>query len=417
MSTIISVEQLTKAYRLGAIGRGSLQQDFASWWARARGKPDPLANIGRQRHGRKADGLFWALDDVSFEVREGEVLGVVGRNGAGKSTLLKILSQITAPTSGQVTLEGRVASLLEVGTGFHPELTGRENVFLNGAILGMTKAEIRAKFDEIVAFSECETFIDTPVKRYSSGMYVRLAFAVAAHLEPEILIVDEVLAVGDAQFQQKCLGKMEEVGKAGRTILFVSHQIASIQRLCHRAVLLEGGRLTQAGDVTGIIERYLVGSAVGGDFRRQVVVQDGEARIMSWALADARTGQVHCCLSRAVSTFEVVIESTRQIDSAQIGFGIRTMAGERVIASRSVEAFPRGFSVSPGTTRIRVTVRLPLKTGGYRLELNLADQHWHLWDQWLAEPVLTILSSDPSVLPPERQGLVNEPVLFEVVSA
>src|SRR5580700_6878824 len=219
---VISVESVSKTYRLGQIGGGTLKEDFARCWSRLMRKPDPFLKIGEEHHARKMGELFWALDNVSFGVKRGEVLGVIGRNGAGKSTLLKILSQVTMPSSGQVKIKGRIASLLEVGTGFHPDLSGRENVFLNGAILGMTKAEIRGKFDSIVAFSEIEEFIDTPVKRYSSGMYVRLAFAVAAHLEPEILIVDEVLAVGDASFQKKCLGKMGQVSREGRTILFVS---------------------------------------------------------------------------------------------------------------------------------------------------------------------------------------------------
>ena len=200
---------------------------------------------------------FWALKDVSFEVKRGEVLGIIGRNGAGKSTLLKILSRITEPSEGRVTIKGRVASLLEVGTGFHPELTGRENIYLNGAILGMTRAEIKRKFDEIVAFAEVEKFLDTPVKRYSSGMYVRLAFAVAAHLEPEILVVDEVLAVGDAEFQKKCLGKMSEVASGGRTVLFVSHNMAAVTSLCSRAVLLVGGKLGRQGDVAETVGAYL----------------------------------------------------------------------------------------------------------------------------------------------------------------
>lgn len=199
---------------------------------------------------------FWALKDVSFDIKQGDRVGIIGRNGAGKSTLLKILSRITEPTSGKVSIKGRVASLLEVGTGFHPELTGRENIFLNGAILGMSKAEIKKKFDEIVAFAEVERFLDTPVKRYSSGMYVRLAFAVAAHLEPEILIVDEVLAVGDAQFQKKCLGKMEEVGKEGRTVLFVSHNMAMISNLCQKGIMLEGGKISTQGEISKVIQHY-----------------------------------------------------------------------------------------------------------------------------------------------------------------
>ncbi len=246
MSSVIRVENLGKRYRLGTIGRTALHEDVSRWWARMRGQPDPTLRIDQAaRTGaaglRDDDEHVWALRDVSFELKQGEVLGIIGRNGAGKSTLLKILSRVTAPTLGCVKIKGRIASLLEVGTGFHPELTGRENIYLNGAILGMRRNEIRAKLDEIIDFSGCEKFIDTPVKRYSSGMHVRLAFAVAAHLEPEILIVDEVLAVGDASFQAKCLGKMSEVASAGRTILFVSHNLAAVQNLCQTAIWLDGG--------------------------------------------------------------------------------------------------------------------------------------------------------------------------------
>jgi lipopolysaccharide transport system ATP-binding protein len=261
MSTVISVENVSKTYRLGDIGGATLREDFARWCARLRGDPDPLFKITDEPHARQMGELFLALDNVSIKVEQGEVLGIIGRNGAGKSTLLKILSQVTLPSSGQVKIRGRIASLLEVGTGFHPDLTGRENVFLNGAILGMTKAEIRRKFDGIVAFSEIEEFIDTPVKRYSNGMYVRLAFAVAAHLEPDILIVDEVLAVGDASFQKKCLGKMGQVSREGRTILFVSHNNAAIKALCSKAVLLTNGAVTASGMVSDVIALYSSGTA------------------------------------------------------------------------------------------------------------------------------------------------------------
>ena len=260
MSIAVAVENVTKKYQLGSITSDTLQADVGRWWARMRGRPDPSRKVRNEHHERRVGNEFWALNDVSFEVKEGEVVGVVGRNGAGKSTLFKILSQVTAPTSGRVTLRGRVASLLEVGTGFHPDLTGRENVFLNGAILGMTKAEISRNFDAIVAFSECEEFIDTPVKRYSSGMYVRLAFAVAAHLESEILIIDEVLAVGDSAFQKKCLGKMHDIGEQGRTVLFVSHSMESVTRLCSRAIMLKDGELTLQGPVQKVADAYLSAS-------------------------------------------------------------------------------------------------------------------------------------------------------------
>jgi lipopolysaccharide transport system ATP-binding protein len=257
MSAVISVEHLSKTYRLGALGGVSLNEDLGRWWARMRGLPDPALKVDEQPGPRRVGEYFSALSDVSFQVADGEVLGIIGRNGAGKSTLLKILSQVTGPTSGRIRIKGRVASLLEVGTGFHPDLTGRENVFLNGAIMGMTKAEIRRKFDQIVEFSECGEFIDTPVKRYSSGMYVRLAFAVAGHLEPEILIVDEVLAVGDAQFQKKCLGKMGEVSRGGRTVLFVSHNMVAVQSLCRRALMLQNGRLATEGPTGSVVSAYL----------------------------------------------------------------------------------------------------------------------------------------------------------------
>ena len=255
---VISIENLSKYYRLGVIGTGTFSNDLKVWWARTRGKPNPLLKIGQEDHASRTGEEIWALRDVSFQVEQGEVLGIIGRNGAGKSTLLKILSRVTAPTSGSVKVKGRIASLLEVGTGFHPELTGRENIFLNGAILGMTKAEVTRRFDEIVEFAEIAKFIDTPVKRYSSGMYVRLAFAVAAHLESEILLVDEVLAVGDAEFQKKCLGKMGYVAtQEGRTVLFVSHNMGSIETLCSTCLMLYRGQNTFLGDTKETVAKYL----------------------------------------------------------------------------------------------------------------------------------------------------------------
>lgn len=260
MNTVIKVENLSKQYRLGTIGTGSLAHDINKWWYGLRGKENPYLMIGDE-NDRTVKGnseYVWALRDINFGVKHGEVLGIIGRNGAGKSTLLKILSRTTSPTTGSVKIKGRVASLLEVGTGFHPELTGRENVFLNGAIMGMTKAEIKKKFDEIVDFSGVERYIDTPVKRYSSGMHVRLAFAVAAYLESEILIVDEVLAVGDLEFQKKCLGKMEEVSKGeGRTVLFVSHNMAAISNLCNRGIVLENGEKISEGNINECVNDYM----------------------------------------------------------------------------------------------------------------------------------------------------------------
>ncbi|MGP8217170.1 MAG: ABC transporter ATP-binding protein [Bacteroidia bacterium] len=256
---VLKIENISKLYRLGMVGTGTLSHDLTRWWHVARGKEDPYLKIGAEnkREVKGESDYVWALKDISFEVKRGEVLGIIGKNGAGKSTLLKILSRVTSPTKGEFKVKGRIASLLEVGTGFHPELTGRENIFLNGAILGMTKPEIKKKFDEIVAFSGVERYIDTPVKRYSSGMYVRLAFAVAAHLEPEILIIDEVLAVGDAEFQKKCLGKMKDVAGEGRTVLFVSHNMTAVKTLCPSAILLQHGRLIKKSDASSVIDAYI----------------------------------------------------------------------------------------------------------------------------------------------------------------
>ncbi|MDB5145729.1 MAG: Polysaccharide transporter, ATP-binding protein [Mucilaginibacter sp.] len=259
MSKVIRVENLSKAYQLGEIGTGTISRDLDRYWAKMRGREDPFLKIGEvnDRTVKGVNDIVWSLKDLNFEIEQGDAVGIIGRNGAGKSTLLKILSRVTAPTTGSVKIKGRIASLLEVGTGFHPELSGRENIYLNGAILGMRKAEIKRKFDEIVDFSGVERYIDTPVKRYSSGMYVRLAFAVAAHLESEIMIVDEVLAVGDAEFQKKCLGKMGEVsGKEGRTVLFVSHNLGSVAQLCAKGVLLDKGNLVGNGTISDIVDQY-----------------------------------------------------------------------------------------------------------------------------------------------------------------
>jgi lipopolysaccharide transport system ATP-binding protein len=271
MQPIISVHHVSKQYRLGRVGTGSLSHDINRWWHRVRGKEDPYLKIG-ETNNRSIKGVsdyVWALRDINFEVHPGEVLGIIGRNGAGKSTLLKILSRITTPTIGSIKLAGRVASLLEVGTGMHPELTGRENIYLNGAILGMRRKEIDRKLDDIVDFAGVERYIDTPVKRYSSGMHVRLGFAVAAHLEPDILIVDEVLAVGDADFQKKCLGKMKDVSKEeGRTVLFVSHNMPSVKALCQKGILLKDGGIDYMGTAEETIRTYLGGNFGAVNFKK-----------------------------------------------------------------------------------------------------------------------------------------------------
>jgi lipopolysaccharide transport system ATP-binding protein len=257
---ILKAENISKQYRLGQVGTGTLSHDLNRWWHQIRGKENPYLKIGEtnDRSTKGSSDYVWALQDINFEVERGEVLGIIGKNGAGKSTLLKILSKVTAPTTGSIKSRGRIASLLEVGTGFNPELTGKENIYLNGAILGMTKKEIASKIDEIIEFSGCERYIDTPVKRYSSGMTVRLAFAVAAFLEPEILVIDEVLAVGDAEFQKKAIGKMQDISReGGRTVLFVSHNMAAVKSLCTRGIVLENGKVKYDGEVENAINEYI----------------------------------------------------------------------------------------------------------------------------------------------------------------
>ena len=259
-NTVIEFNNVGKQYILGTIGTGTLSQDLNRWWARVRGKEDPFLKIGDTNdRTQKGDSRFvWALRDINFKVEQGDVVGIIGKNGAGKSTLLKILSRVTSPTTGDIKIKGRIASLLEVGTGFHPEMTGRENIFMNGSIMGMTKAEIRSKFDEIIDFAGVAKYVDTPVKRYSSGMMVRLGFAIAAHLEPEILVVDEVLAVGDAEFQKKAIGKMQDVSKGeGRTVLFVSHNMAAVRSLCTRGIMLKNGMIDFMGSIPDTLNHYL----------------------------------------------------------------------------------------------------------------------------------------------------------------
>ncbi len=257
---ILKATNISKQYRLGLVGRGTISHDLNRWWSKIRGKEDPYLKVGdiNDRATKSGSDYVWALRDINFEIKRGEVIGIIGKNGAGKSTLLKILSKVTGPTTGEIKTKGRIASLLEVGTGFHPEMTGRENIYLNGAILGMTKVEITSKIDDIIDFSGCQRYIDTPVKRYSSGMTVRLAFAVAAFLEPEILVVDEVLAVGDAEFQKKAIGKMQDISKGeGRTVLFVSHNMASIRELCPKTIFMENGSIHTIDKTDIVIKKYL----------------------------------------------------------------------------------------------------------------------------------------------------------------
>lgn len=280
---ILKGENISKQYRLGTVGTGTLSHDLNRFWHTVRGKEDPYLKVGavNNRSLKAREDYVWALKNINFEVNQGEVLGIIGKNGAGKTTLLKILSRVTSPSTGSIRTKGRIASLLEVGTGFHGELTGRENIFMNGAVLGMTKNEIKRKLDEIIDFSGCEMYIDTPVKRYSSGMTVRLGFAVAAHLEPEILVVDEVLAVGDAEFQKKAIGKMKDLSQGqGRTVLFVSHNMNSVQSLCTRGILLENGNLTYSGTTEETVSKYLTGGKESLTDLTQVIGREGAGNII-----------------------------------------------------------------------------------------------------------------------------------------
>jgi lipopolysaccharide transport system ATP-binding protein len=376
---VLSVEHVTKVYQLGTIRAATIQDDISRLWARIRRRPDPLSKIGSER-ARLRDGTFLALDDVSLTVNNGEAVGIIGRNGAGKSTLLKILSQITGPTTGRVRVRGRLASLLEVGTGFHPDLTGRENVFLNGAILGMSKAEIRQRLDEIIAFSELEDFIDTPVKRYSSGMYVRLAFAVAAHLEPEILIVDEVLAVGDAAFQEKCLGKMQSASGAGRTVLFVSHNMAAIQHLCSRAVLMRAGKVHADGAPDEVVAQYFA-DARSVDNPDISTWEDrrgtGEARVVQLVAVDSK-GKPNTTFKMGDRIqFEMVVDVKQPLTDPRFGLCVNSSTGEPMI---ELQAAHSGLKPGRLQGRVRVTAVVPdllVYPGRYLLSPYVTDSAAH----------------------------------------
>ena len=379
MSIVISVENISKSYHLGQIGTGTFANDLKVWSAKLIGKPNPLDQIGQEDHGNRDGEVIWALKDVSLTVDQGEVLGIIGRNGAGKSTLLKILSRVTAPTSGEVKVKGRIASLLEVGTGFHPELTGRENIYLNGAILGMSKDEIRRKFDEIVDFSELEKFIDTPVRRYSSGMYVRLAFAVAAHLEPEILLVDEVLAVGDAQFQKKCLGKMGDVAHEGRTVFFVSHNMSAVQRLCNQSLLLEAGKLTLRDETAKVVTLYITHNSSAStagkwiDLTRSNRIGSGEARFYRACYFRPFKDQIFQPLSGEPLDFLLEISSDTPRSVGSLAVTIYDNHGLKLINADTLR-LGRIIQLQSGTNQIHLRIeKLYLNEGIFSVGLWLAN--------------------------------------------
>lgn len=327
---VIKAEHISKQYRLGLVGTGTVKDDMKRWWYNFRGKEDPFLKIGEANdRSKKGESEYvWSLRDINFEINQGDSVGIIGRNGAGKSTLLKILSQVTQPTTGKIYTKGRIASLLEVGTGFHPEMTGRENIYLNGAILGMRKHEITRKLDEIIAFSGVERYIDTPVKRYSSGMYVRLAFAVAAHLESEILIVDEVLAVGDAEFQKKCLGKMNDVSKGeGRTVLFVSHQLGSVSALCNKGMFLENGKLLKFDSLQNVLEAYTT-SVNSKELFYNAIDKSKDIFIDSCVLKKSSGFVTSEFMTNDVMSVEIEIIKNKFIKTATFSFTIQSNNGD-----------------------------------------------------------------------------------------
>lgn len=415
---VISIENLGKKYQL----RHEAQERYVALRDVITRRVKGLFRRGPKVSNRKTED-FWALKDISFEIKRGDVVGIIGRNGAGKSTLLKILSRITEPSVGRVRIRGAVASLLEVGTGFHPELTGRENIFLNGAILGMSKNDIKRKFDEIVAFAEVERFLDTPIKRYSSGMSVRLAFAVAAHLEPEILVIDEVLAVGDAAFQKRCMGKMGEVAKnEGRTVLFVSHQMAAVENLCKTGVLLERGQIVEKGPAGDVIKRYLGALSKLAEISLADRIDrkgSGEVRFTGVTMQNEKREAVSAFVSGEKSIFVLKYENISKRDLKQFDVEVRleTYRGHRLILLKS-ELCGEGFQLIPrdnDTIEVHID-KLPLAPGRYTTTLfvtmggNIVDWVKEAW-------FFDVEPGDfygTGRLPPEEEGLILTPHHFEI---
>ncbi len=379
MSTAIEFKNISKQYRLGLVSTKTLSHDLNRWWQTAiLHKEDPYLKIGSMNDRSKAadSEYVWALRDIDFKVEQGDVVGIIGKNGAGKSTLLKLLSRVTGPTTGTIKAKGRIGSLLEVGTGFHPEMTGRENIFMNGAILGMTKAEITRKLDEIVDFSGCERYIDTPVKRYSSGMMVRLGFAVAAHLDPEILVVDEVLAVGDAEFQKKAVGKMKDVSQGeGRTVLFVSHNMGSVRNLCKKGVLLENGMVRYTSDIVSTINEYQK-SIVSYGIVDQKDATQGKVSIVKFDIVDENGEDIDVVLPNRKLVFDIVVVNNTgcEIDDVdEFTVSIESLFGEGYLVLNNVQL---GIHVclKSGENHVRFFVdSLPLASGQYRVGLWVSN--------------------------------------------
>ncbi len=370
---ILKAENISKQYRLGQVGTGTMAHDLNRWWHQIRGKENPYLKIGdtNDRSTKGESDYVWALQDINFEVERGEVLGIIGKNGAGKSTLLKILSRVTAPTTGHIKFGGRVASLLEVGTGFNPELTGRENIYLNGAILGMTKKEIASKIDEIIDFSGCERYIDTPVKRYSSGMYVRLAFAVAAFLDPEILIIDEVLAVGDAEFQKKAIGKMGDISRSeGRTILFVSHQLGAVATLCNKGMLMDKGCIIDYGSISNVLTTYTE-SSNSKELSYVSLDKTKDIFIDSCSLKKNNANNTNEFLSNDIMCVEIEIYKNRVIKNASFSFTIQSNTGDYLTTFvKSIDELLNGKKHNKFTINIECNL---LAANNYFLRLAIFD--------------------------------------------
>lgn len=376
---ILKVEGLSKQYRLGNVGTGTLSHDLNRWWYKIRGKEDPYLKVGaiNTRNAAATQDYVWALNDINFQVNKGEVLGIIGKNGAGKSTLLKILSRVTSPTTGSIKTRGRIASLLEVGTGFHPELTGKENIYLNGAILGMNKAEISSKIDEIIEFSGCQMYIDTPVKRYSSGMHVRLAFAVAAFMEPDILVIDEVLAVGDAEFQKKAVGKMQDIAQGeGRTVLFVSHNMAAVRNLCTRGMVLVDGETAFEGDQNEAVDFYL-NLAIDKNTSNIVNFKSNgkEVYLKSVAINSSRGQSDSGIFMGEHFTIITNITSNKSLNNIKCSVLIQNYKGEKIAALRTFEMTDITYKAK-GSFELSVNINdLNLMPGTYSITIALAENN------------------------------------------
>ena len=395
-TAVIHGEGLGKRYRRGLQAESGLRHAMEGFVR------SPLSVFRRAK-----DETFWALKDVSLEVKEGEVLGLIGRNGAGKTTLLKILSRITRPTTGWAEIHGRVGSLLEVGTGFHPELTGRENTFLSGAILGMTKREIITKFDEIVAFAELEKFIDTPVKHYSSGMYVRLAFAVAAHLEPEILLVDEVLAVGDINFQKKCLGKMGDVARAGRTVVLVSHQLNQIRRLSHRVVWIDDGQIRMDGVPHSVLAAYESAMSSGDRASGAERKSTSKAQFLRWEIAQPASAEPHVLATLGPVTVNFVVELGQPVTNGEHGVALFNSERQLMWARAA-----QGLTLESGTHVFSHTFpSLPLRPGAYQWQVSLWDNS-EMVDSWECVPEMSVATENHQHYLDEWNGILNLPTNF-----